>query len=193
AAIEELNAVRRHLSCLKGGNLARAAYPATVLSMIISDVVGDPLESIASGPTAPDPTTFRDAFEILKKYDLVEAVPVSVKDRLVRGGDENPKPGDKIFQKVRNIIVGSNSRALGAARKRAGELGYKALVLTASLKGEARDVGQVFGALGNEIVDTSLPDVEPTMVLAGGETTVTVRGREREGGTVSSSSAVSLG
>ncbi len=181
ATIEELNAVRRHLSCLKGGNLARAAYPATLLSLIISDVVGDSLESIASGPTAPDPTSFRDAFEVLRKYDVVEAAPISVRERLLKGGKENPKPGDKVFEKVRNLIVASNSRALAAAKGKGEELGYRTLVLTASLTGEARDVGQVFGALGNEIVDTSPQGAQPTIVIAGGETTVTVRGKGRGG------------
>ncbi|MDH7508071.1 MAG: glycerate kinase [Methanomassiliicoccales archaeon] len=177
ATIEELNTVRRHLSCLKGGNLARAAFPATVLSLIISDVINDPLESIASGPTAPDPTTFSDALQVLRKYGLLGKVPQSVRERLERGGEENPKPGDPIFKKVKNVIVASNRIALEAALQRAKEHGYEALVLTSSMRGEARDVGRAFARLGKEILRTTESRGTKKMIIAGGETTVTVRGK----------------
>lgn len=181
ATIEELNTVRRHLSCLKGGNLAKAAFPATVLSLIISDVINDPLESIASGPTAPDPTTFNDALQVLKKYDLLDKVPRSVRERLERGGEENPKPGDVVFNKVKNVIVASNRIALEAAQKKAREYGYETIILTSSMRGEARDVGRAFARLGKEILHAIESRDTKRMIIAGGETTVTVRGKGKGG------------
>ena len=181
ARIDELNVVRRHLSCLKGGNLARLAYPATVLSLIVSDVVRDPLESISSGPTAPDPTTYDDALAVLTKYGLLEEVPRSVAEHLKNAENENPKPGDKIFDKVNNVIIASNRIALLAAEKKARDLGYSTTVLTSSLEGESREVGRAFSALGNGIAKTSIPIPPPALVIAGGETTVTVKGRGKGG------------
>lgn len=180
ATIEELNNVRKHISRVKGGNLVRACYPAKVLSLILSDVVGDPLESICSGPTAPDPTTFSDAFMVLDKYDLRDKVPASVLDHL-RRGEETPKPGNAIFERVENVIVGNNRRALLAAKERAIELGYKAIILTSALEGEAREVGKVLGSIGSEVCLHHDPIEPPAILLAGGETTVTVKGGGRGG------------
>lgn len=181
ANIEELNTVRKHLSLVKGGNLVRACNPAMVLSLILSDVVGDPLESICSGPTAPDPTTFSDALMVLEKYDLRGKVPRSVMDHLLRGEEETPKPGNPIFEKVENVIVGNNWRALMAAKGRAIELGYKAIILTSALEGEAREVGKVLGSIGSEVSLHHDPIGPPAILLAGGETTVTVKGGGRGG------------
>lgn len=181
ARINELNVVRRHLSCLKGGNLARLAHPATVLSLIVSDVVRDPLESISSGPTAPDPATSDDALAVLTKFDLIEEVPESVICHLKSRRDENPKPGDRIFDRVNNVIVASNQIALSAAETKARDLGYNTAIITSSLEGEAREVGRTFSALANGIVRASNPVPPPAVVIAGGETTVTVVGKGKGG------------
>lgn len=185
ATINELNAVRKHLSTIKGGQLARRAYPATVLGLIISDVVGDPLDVIASGPTSPDPTTFRDAYEILMKYGLWDRVAKSIRSRIAAGlrgeVEETPKPGDEIFDRVFNIIVGSNMTAARAAASRASNLGYKTLILSTRLEGEARHVGGVIGGIAREIAESGNPIPPPAALIAGGETTVTVTGRGRGG------------
>jgi glycerate-2-kinase len=181
ATIEELNAVRRHLSCLKGGNLARLAFPASVLSLIISDVVRDPLESISSGPTAPDPTTYNDALVVLGRHNLLEEVPRSVLHHLKTAKHENPKSGDKIFDRVSNVIIASNQIALLAAEKRARDLGYNTMILTSSLEGEAKEVGRALSTIGNGILQTSTPIPAPAIVIAGGETTVTVKGEGKGG------------
>ena len=181
ADIEELNTVRKHLSRIKGGRLAKACYPARVIGLIISDVVGDPLGRICSGPTAPDPTTFDDALTILDKHQVRERLPQSVIDHLEPGEEETPKPGDPVFDLVRNVLVASNRRALLAARARAHQLGYGTLILSSSLEGEAREVGTVLASVGREIAIHSHPLSPPAMVIAGGETTVTVKGDGRGG------------
>jgi len=181
ASIEELNVVRRHISRLKGGNLARIAYPATVLSLIVSDVVGDHLESISSGPTAPDPTTHSDALAVLKKYDLLDEAPQSVVDHLTHVKSENPKVGDSVFCKVRNVIVASNRTALLAAEKKARDMGNDALILTSALEGEAREVGRMICSIGNDMVEKGKPIPPPAVLVGGGETTVTVRGKGKGG------------
>jgi len=181
ATIDEINAVRKHVSGLKGGQLAEAAYPATLVSLILSDVVGDPLDTIASGPTAPDTTTFNDAISILKKYDLWKnVVPKTVKKRLEAGlrGEipETPKPGDEVFDKTHNVIVGNNRTAALAACQEAKELGFNSLLLSSMVEGEARHVGTVYAGIMKEILDFSNPVPKPAVVIAGGETTVTVTG-----------------
>jgi glycerate-2-kinase len=185
ATIDELNAVRKHLSAAKGGQLARLAYPAEVIALILSDVVGDPLETIASGPTAPDPTTFATAYEILNRYDLWAKLPSSVRDRISRGkrGEllETPKPGDPIFSRVYNLVIGNNRLALEAARSKAEELGFNTLLLSTFIEGEAREVGKVLGAIAKEIASSNNPIPRKALVLAGGETTVTVRGQGKGG------------
>ena len=180
AKIQELNAVRKHLSQVKGGQLARLAAPARVLSLILSDVPGDPLDSIASGPTAPDPTTFQDAARILERYGLWAKVPPGVRARIEAGlrGEipDTPKPGDPVFELVQNVIVGSGRTAAEAAAAAGVRLGYRALILTTTLEGEAREVAKVFSALARELVRFGRPVAPPALLLAAGETTVTVRG-----------------
>jgi len=185
ATINELNAVRKHLSSFKGGQLAERAYPATVVSLILSDVVGDPLDTIASGPTAPDGSTFGDAVEVLRRYGLWKRAAASIRRRLedgVRGRiGETPKPGDRTFDKVFNVVVGSNLVAARAAVERAAALGYNALLLSTRVEGEARHVGTVYAGIAKEAAASGHPVPVPAAVIIGGETTVTVRGSGRGG------------
>ncbi len=185
ATINELNAVRKHLSGVKGGQMARRASPATVLSLILSDVVGDPLDTIASGPTVPDPSTFNDAMNVLKRRGIWEITPPSVRQRLEMGAEgrieETPKPGDKIFEKVHNIVVGSNITATRAAIERARTLGYDSMLLSTRIEGEASQVGTVLAGIAVKIAATGKPLCCPAAVIAGGETTVTVVGSGRGG------------
>jgi hydroxypyruvate reductase len=178
ATIGELNAVRKHLSLFKGGQLARAAWPATVLTLALSDVIGDPLDVIASGPTAPDPTTFAQALDVLVRRGVAARVPVSIMRRLEAGraGDieETPKPGDPIFERVRNVVIGNNALVTDAAAATAGRLGFRPELLTRELQGEARDVARDFVARARGLAP-------PGCLIAGGETTVTVRGPGRGG------------
>jgi len=180
ANIQELNTVRKHLSRVKGGQLARLAAPARVLSLILSDVPGDPLDAIASGPTAPDPTSFQDAARILRRYGLWDKVPPGVRAHIeagVRGEiNETPKPGDPVFELVQNVIVGSGRTAAEAAAREGARLGYRTLILTTTLEGEAREVAKVLAALARELVRFRRPLPPPALVIAAGETTVTVRG-----------------
>jgi hydroxypyruvate reductase len=178
ATIDELNAVRKHLSLLKGGQLARAAQPASLLTLVLSDVIGDPLDVIASGPTAPDPTTFGDALDVLGRRGLLARVPPSVRSRLEAGKrgelDETPKPGDPLFTHVTNHIVGNNALVVDAAAAHARALGYEPHILTRSLHGEAREVAR-------EFVEKARRLRPPACLIAGGETTVSVGGRGRGG------------
>ncbi len=185
ANITDLNAVRKHLSMLKGGGVAALAYPATVVSLLLSDVIGDPLDVIGSGLTAPDRSTFADALEVLETYGLADRVPRSVQERF-RGGaagdlPETPKPGDPIFKNVHNVVVGSNRIALEAAVQRAKSLGYRAFILTSTLEGETREVARVHGQILREVITSSHPTAPPACILSGGETTVTVRGGGKGG------------
>ncbi len=181
AAIHEVNCVRKHLSSIKGGRLAAAYAPATVLSLILSDVSGDDLDSIASGPTVPDPTTFADALGIARRYGIVDALPASVADRLIRGAageiPDTPKLGDPAFDRATTILLGSNRLALMAARARAEALGYSTLALTARLSGEAREAALMYLAVGKDVAASGFPLARPACFLAGGETTVTLRGK----------------
>ncbi len=185
ATINEMNAVRKHISAIKGGQLARAAYPATVISLILSDVVGSPLDTIASGPTAPDPTTFSDAWDVLEKYDLVAQMPGRIVERLRKGirGEipETPKPGDPVFDRVHNVIIADNYIAAAAALEEARRQGFNALLLTTFLEGEAREIGKAMAALGKEIALRGIPIRPPACLILGGETTVTVRGKGKGG------------
>ncbi|HET9490372.1 MAG TPA: DUF4147 domain-containing protein [Methylomirabilota bacterium] len=178
ATINELNAVRKHLSSFKGGQLARAAQPAFVLALILSDVINDPLDVIASGPTAPDPTTFADALDVLARRGVLAEAPRSVRSRLEAGRrgevEETPKPGDPLFERVCNRIVGNNAIVVEAAAARARALGYQPHVLTRELQGEARDVAA-------DLVGRARRLPPASCLIAGGETTVTVRGRGRGG------------
>lgn len=180
ATIHELNAVRKHLSRLKGGGLARAASPARVVTLVLSDVVGDDLSTIASGPTAPDPSTFADALAVLRRLEVLDGVPAPVRARLLAGtrGEvaETPKPGEAVFRRVATRIVGSNRLSVEAAAREARRRGLRPLVLTTRLEGEAREAARVLVAELRECVESSRPARPPVCLLAGGETTVTVRG-----------------
>lgn len=180
ATIEETNALRKHCSRAKGGQLARRAYPAGVLNLIVSDVIGDRLDTIASGPFAPDETTFADCWAILKRYKLTERIPPSVVIHLKKGIDgevpETPKCSDPCFEGVRNMVVANNRKALEAASKKASSLGYSTCLLTDSLQGESREVAKVLAAVAREVLKSASPVGPPACLLAGGETTVTVGG-----------------
>ena len=176
APIEELNCVRKHLSAIKGGRLAQLAAPARVISLILSDVVGDDPGVIGSGPTAPDATTFKDARNILHRRELWSRLPAPVRDHLTKADAETPKPGDTLFKQVRNIIVGNNRMALDAARSKAQSLGFQTLLLSSRIQGEAREVARVHAAILREICETGNPIARPACILSGGETTVTLRG-----------------
>ncbi|HID09172.1 TPA: glycerate kinase, partial [Candidatus Micrarchaeota archaeon] len=185
AKIQEINAVRKHLSRAKGGQLARLAQPARVVSLIISDVVGDPLDSIASGPTVPDPTTFSDAIAILKRYGIWDEAPRSVREHLLRGAagkiSETPKPGDHCFARVLNLVVGSGRHAAEAALRKGKGLGFRGMILTTTLEGEAREVGRVLAAVARELRRYKRPISPPAILVLAGETTVTVRGKGKGG------------
>jgi len=185
AKIQEINAVRKHLSRAKGGQLARLAQPARVVSLVLSDVVGDPLDSIASGPTVPDPTTFVDAIGVLRLHGIWGNVPERVKRHLERGAageiPETPKPGDPCFERVQVVIVGSGRHAAEAALEKGEELGFHGLVLTTTLEGEAREVGRVLAAIARELRLRGRPLSPPAILVLAGETTVTVRGNGKGG------------
>ncbi len=185
ATIHEMNAVRKHLSRLKGGGLARAAAPARVLTLVLSDVVGDDLSTIASGPTAPDPSTFADALGALRRRGVLDDVPGAVRARLEAGAaggvPETAKPGEPAFRRVATRIVGSNRLSVEAAARESRRLGLRPLVLTTRLEGEAREAARVLVAVLRECVESGRPAAPPVCLLAGGETTVTVRGDGRGG------------
>jgi glycerate 2-kinase len=174
ASIREINTVRRHLSGIKGGRLAERLYPATVLTLIISDVVGDEIEDVGSGPTAPDPSTYQDARKVLEKYQLWNGSPEAIKSLIRRGMagvvGETPKPGSKVFQHVHNEIVGSNKEACLAAAESLKRSGYRTTILTRRMAGDARRAG--------ETISNTLAGLEkrPAAVISAGETTVSVRG-----------------
>jgi hydroxypyruvate reductase len=177
ASIHELNCVRKHISRIKGGQLARMAYPAKLLTLILSDVIGDDLDVIGSGPTVPDRSTFADARAIFEKYRIWKKLPFAVRERFTSPPDETPKPGDKIFEKTQNVVVGSNALAVDAAAAEARQLGYNPLVLSTFLEGEARQVARVHAAIAKEIRAAGRPIKAPACVISGGETTVTIRGK----------------
>ncbi len=185
ATIQEMNCVRKHISALKGGRLAELLFPATSLNLVLSDVVGDDVGSIASGLCSPDETTFAQALAVVRNRGVDAEIPPRVLDVLRRGAagsiPETPKPGDRIFSRTRTLIIGSNRSALAAAERRAKELGYTPLVLTSHLTGEAREVAKVFLAVANDIEKYGCPIAKPACVLAGGETTVTLRGSGKGG------------
>jgi hydroxypyruvate reductase len=185
ASINELNAVRKHLSAIKGGELARLAFPATLISLILSDVVGNPLDVIASGPTVPDSSTFQEAWDVLTKYNLVDHVSPSIVARLRKGINgaipETPKPGGPIFATTYSTIIASNEAAASAAAAAAKAQGWHTLLLSTFVEGEAREVGRVFAGIAKELAHSGHPLPRPACIIAGGETTVTVRGIGRGG------------
>ncbi len=179
AVIDEINAVRKHISTSKGGQMARAAYPATIVNLMLSDVVGDKLDVIASGPFTPDGSTFDDVLRIFEKYNLRD-IPAAVVEYIQAGAGgsvpETPKAGDPVFQKVHNIVVGSNILACRAAADKARALGYHALILSSMIEGETRDVALVHTGIAKEILASGLPVKRPACIISGGETTVTIKG-----------------
>ena len=166
ATIQELNTVRKHLSLIKGGQLGAAAYPARLITLILSDVIGDDLGVIGSGPTVGDSSTAKHAESVLDKYGVARPV--------LR---ETPKPGDPQLGRVQNLIVGSNRLAMDAAASKAKELGYRTLVLSSSVDGETREIARMHAAIVKEILTAGRPVRRPACLLSGGETTVTVRGK----------------
>jgi hydroxypyruvate reductase len=185
ADIHEINSIRKHLSRAKGGGLARFAYPATVVSLILSDVIGDDLNVIASGPAVPDTSTFDDTRQILDKYDIWNQVPQSVRSRIERGLkgeiEDTPKAGDAVFKRCYSKLVGTNIQALKAAESEADKLGYGTLILSSTVEGEAREVAKVLTAIAKEVRDSGNPVAAPACILCGGETTVTIRGDGKGG------------
>ena len=179
ATIHEINAVRKHLSSIKGGQLA-AATPARVVSVILSDVIGNDLGTIGSGPTAPDPTTFRDAWAIIERYGVSRTIPASVRNHLKLGmthcAVETPKPGAALFRRVDNVLIGDNQAAVDAVARTARQQGLRTLILSTTLTGEARELAKMFGAMAREIAGHARPTERPCCIIAGGEPTVTIRG-----------------
>lgn len=180
ATIQEINAVRKHISGIKGGQLARLAAPATVISLMLSDVIGDSLDVIGSGPTVPDSSTFASAWAVIEKYGIASQIPGSVAERFRLGmaGQiaETPKAGDACFRKTQNLIVGSNRLAVDAAARKAEELGYNPVVLSTFIEGETREIAAMHAAIAREVQVSGHPAKPPVCLISGGETTVTIRG-----------------
>jgi glycerate 2-kinase len=179
ASINEINSVRKHLSLVKGGQLARAVYPATLVSLILSDVIGDPLDVIASGPTSPDPTTYKQALSVLEKYNLARSVPERIL-KYLRDGEtglsrETPKPEDPVFERTYNILIGTNYLALEAAKMKAADLKLNPLIITDKLQGDV-------SAIAEYMLETSLRYkndknvIKPVCLLFGGEPTLRITG-----------------
>ena len=185
ATINEFNTVRKHISDFKGGWLAKKAYPATILNLILSDVMGDPLDFIASGPTVPDSTTFREAVQVLKKYSLWANAPSTIKKVLSDGEKglitETPKAGDEAFEKVCNVVVGNNRLASQAVCDFLKSAGLNTVLLTSTLEGEAKQVGTVLASIAREVTGSGNPARKPCGIVAGGETTVVVTGKGKGG------------
>lgn len=185
ASIDEINTLRKHLSAIKGGHLARAAYPAALATLILSDVVGDKLDIIASGPTVPDPGTFQDCRDIIERHHIENKLPTRVVNHISAGlaGKiaETPKPGEPAFSAVENNIIGSNVQALSAAAKKAASLGYQPLILSSMIEGDTREAALFHAAVAKEIQASGNPIPPPACILSGGETTVKVTGNGRGG------------
>jgi hydroxypyruvate reductase len=181
ANINEINCIRKHISQIKGGRLCRWIHPAPSLNLFLSDVVGDRLDVIASGLTVPDTTTYKQGMGILEKYDLLENVPAEVRRVFELGVEgsipETPKEGDPIFEGVQNILLGTNYTALLAAKEESERRGLQTIVLSSQITGEAREVARVFAGIAKDIKLRRIPLAPPACVIAGGETTVTIRGR----------------
>ena len=185
ATIHEINTIRKHLSVIKGGGLAKAVYPATLITLILSDVIGDNLDSIASGPCVPDSKTFADCKAIFTKYSLESKIPPSVLTHIESGiaGQvaETPKAGQAFFKKTQNVIVANNFNALVKAKEKADELGYHTLLLSSMIEGETRDVATNHIAIAREIKVHGYPLQQPACILSGGETTVKIKGNGKGG------------
>lgn len=180
ATINQINTIRKHISTIKGGQLARSVSPATLITLILSDVIGDPLDVIASGPTVPDSDSFGDCWHILDTFRLKEKIAEPILSRFRRGMKgrlpETPKPGDPAFEKTQNLVIASNALALQAAAKKARQLQYNTMVLSTFIEGETREVAKVHAAILKEILKSGSPLPRPACVLSGGETTVTIQG-----------------
>ncbi len=180
ATIHEINAVRKHLSLIKGGQMARLAHPSTLISLILSDVIGDDIDCIASGPTAPDKSTFSDCIRIIENHGIRHRMPLAVMALLARGKrgelEETLKENDAVFSKTHNVIIGNNFLALDSARQRSDELGYHSLILSSSFQGDTKDAAKVHAALAKEILTMNHPVPRPACVISGGETTVVIKG-----------------
>jgi hydroxypyruvate reductase len=185
ANINQMNAVRKHISKIKGGQLARVAYPSTLITLMLSDVIGNYLDVIASGPTVPDTSTFEDVRDLMDHFEIWNDMPDSVRSHVVNGLsgelEETPKEGDAIFSKTQNVIVGSNIQAVLAAEAHASSLGYHTLVLSSFIEGGTKDVARVHAAIAKEVLQTDHPISRPACVVSGGETTVTIRGNGKGG------------
>ncbi len=180
ATIHQINTIRKHLDTIKGGGLARLAHGAPIVSLLLSDVIGDDLSVIASGPTVPDPSTFTAAWRLIEQFDLADQLPVAVRARLKRGvaGEipDTPKPGDPSFDRVQTVIIGSNARSAQAAEAAARQLKFNTLLLSTQVQGEAREVAKVAAAIAKEIALYNRPIPKPACLILGGETTVTLKG-----------------
>ncbi|MBC8200084.1 MAG: glycerate kinase [Desulfobacterales bacterium] len=181
AAIHEINALRKHISMIKGGRLAQAAHPASLVSLILSDVVGDNPDVIASGPTVPDSSGFDDCMKIIDKYNLRKKLPKPVvrhiKDGISGRVPETPKTGDPAFEKAQNIIIGSNIEAIMAAKQKSESFAYNTIVLSSMIEGDTTQMAHVHSAIAREIIQTGNPIPSPACILSGGETTVTIKGK----------------
>lgn len=178
ASIKEINTVRKHISKIKGGKLSQAAYPASLISLIVSDVVGDDLSTIASGPTVGDNTTYQDAYDILDKYYLTETIPFPVLNIIKEGIEgnipETPSPKDEVLSKTLNKIILSNARTLESAQRKAKQLGYNTLILSSKMEGKAEKVGVFHGEIAREVTLSGIPIKSPAIILSGGECVVTL-------------------
>lgn len=185
ANIHELNTVRKHLSRIKGGRLAEHLARARIISLLISDVIGDSLDVIASGPTVPDPSTYGEALNVLEKYDLMAKAPASVTEILTRGARgevrESPKPGNALFANVSNWIIGNNQFALKAAAEKSRLLGYTPCIVSSCMFGETRHIAHSLVAMAREVIKSGNPVRRPACLIMGGETTVTVKGEGKGG------------
>ncbi|MDY6825455.1 MAG: glycerate kinase [Thermodesulfobacteriota bacterium] len=185
ATISEINTIRKHISAVKGGRLAEAVYPAALICLIISDVVGDDPSTIASGPTVPDAGTFTDCLGIIEEYGIAGQLPEAVMRHVKNGlGDsrlEPPKEGAPAFKSTRNLICGGNREAIDAARDKAAELGFTPLVLSTTIQGETAEIAKMHAAIAKEVLASGNPVPSPACILSGGETTVTLGGHGKGG------------
>jgi len=186
ASIKEINTIRKHISKIKGGRLSGAAYPANLISLIISDVVGDDVSTIASGPTVGDSSTYKEAYEILEKYDLMEKIPPSISNNIKSGAEgkirETPGPEDETLSKTFNRIILNSTKALESAQKKAIELGYNTYILSSKLEGNARKVGALHGETAKEVHLSGSPIEPPAIILSGGECVVALDKIRKERG-----------
>ena len=185
ATIEEINTIRKHIDMIKGGGLARMTYPSRMETLILSDVLGDQISMIASGPTSMDQTTYSDAWEIIYKYNIKNEIPESIINHLIKGmqGEvqETVKSGDDVLKKITNNVIGSLATAITSAEKAAKESGYNTVILSTKLIGEAREVGKVLGSILTNMVESDRLIKKPACVISGGETTVTIFGNGKGG------------